>query len=67
MTKTADRISACFEATLYAGFSMSRRPGPLFGTPSIGAQQVEPWLAPMPPEAAQALFLEKFRAYDGGR
>ncbi len=66
MTKKADRISAYFEATLYAGFTRDEA-GPLFGAPEFDQRLVENWLAPMPPEAAQALFLEKFRSFDGDR
>jgi 5'-deoxynucleotidase YfbR-like HD superfamily hydrolase len=66
MTKKADRVSAYFEATLYAGFAEDEAQA-LFGAPEIDLRWVEAWLAPMPPEMAQALFLEKFHAYEGGR
>jgi 5'-deoxynucleotidase YfbR-like HD superfamily hydrolase len=65
MTKKADRISAFFEATLYAGFDKSEAEI-LFGAPGIDLRRVEAWLAPMPPEQAQGLFLEKFRAFEEG-
>jgi hypothetical protein len=65
MTKQADRISAFFEATLYAGFDKSEAEI-LFGAPGIELGRIEAWLAPMPPEQAQSLFLEKFRAYEKG-
>ncbi len=65
MTKQADRVSAFFEATLYAGFD-KREAETLFGAPEIELRRVENWLAPMPPEQAQALFLEKFRTYEKG-
>ena len=65
MTKQADRISAYFEATLYAGFDREEA-ARLFGAPDIDLRRVEEWLAPMPPETAQDLFLRQFRAFDGG-
>jgi uncharacterized protein len=65
MTKQADRISAYFEATLYAGFDREEA-ARLFGAPDIDLRRVEEWLAPMPPETAQELFLRQFRAFDGG-
>lgn len=64
MTKRADRISAYFEATLYAGFEAEEATR-LFGAPGIERGRVENLLAPMAPEQAQALFLRQFRAYDG--
>ncbi len=64
-TKRADRISAYFEATLFAGFDATEATR-LFGAPGIERGRVERLLAPMPPEQAQALFLRQFRAYDGG-
>ncbi len=65
MTKQADRISAFFEATLYAGFDKPEAEA-LFGAPDIALRRVEIFLAPMLPEQAQALFLEKFRTYERG-
>ncbi len=65
MTKQADRISAYFEATLYAGFDADEA-ARLFGDPDIDRRRVEKFLAPMPPEQAQALFLQHFQAFDGG-
>jgi 5'-deoxynucleotidase YfbR-like HD superfamily hydrolase len=64
MTKRADRISAYFEATLYAGFE-AKEALRLFGAPEIDGSRIEHLLAPMPPEAAQALFLKQFLALDG--
>ena len=46
MTKKADRISAFFEATLYAGFD-KHEAETLFGAPEIDRRRVENWLAPM--------------------
>jgi 5'-deoxynucleotidase YfbR-like HD superfamily hydrolase len=65
MTKQADRISAFFEATLYAGFD-KHEAATLFGAPEIDLRRVENFLAPMLPEQAQAQFLEKFRTYEKG-
>jgi uncharacterized protein len=65
LTKKADRISAYYEATLYAGFARVEAEA-LFGAPEIDARRIEAGLAPMLPEAAQALFLEKFRVYEEG-
>jgi 5'-deoxynucleotidase YfbR-like HD superfamily hydrolase len=65
MTKQADRISAYFEATLYAGFDADEA-ARLFGTPDIDPQRLENLLGPMPPERAQTLFLKRFHAFDGG-
>ena len=65
MTKKADRVSAFFEATLYAGFDKDEAET-LFGAPEIDLRRVETFLAPMLPEQAQALFLDKFRAYERG-
>jgi 5'-deoxynucleotidase YfbR-like HD superfamily hydrolase len=65
ITKQADRVSAFFEATLYAGFD-KHEAETLFGAPEIELRRVEKWLAPMLPEQAQALFLEKFRTYEKG-
>ncbi len=46
MTKRADRISAFFEATLYAGFDQHEAET-LFGAPEIELRRVEIFLAPM--------------------
>ena len=59
LTKRADRISAFFEATLYAGFDEAEA-RTLFGEPKIPPARVAPWFAPRAPEAAQAEFLQKF-------
>ncbi len=64
LTKRADRISAFFEATLYAGFDAEEATR-LFGAPGIERGRVENLLAPMSPEMAQELFLRRFRDYDG--
>jgi hypothetical protein len=66
LTKKADRISAYFEATLYAGFDADEA-ARLFGAPEIDSKLLETLLAPMPPDQAQALFLHRFQAFDGGR
>jgi 5'-deoxynucleotidase YfbR-like HD superfamily hydrolase len=65
LTKQADRISAYFEATLYAGFDADEA-ARLFGAPDIDPKHLDCLLAPMPPEQAQELFLRRFRAFDGG-
>jgi 5'-deoxynucleotidase YfbR-like HD superfamily hydrolase len=65
LTKQADRISAYFEATLYAGFD-AREAALLFGAPGVGPKPFEALLAPMAPEQAQALFLQRFQTFDGG-
>jgi 5'-deoxynucleotidase YfbR-like HD superfamily hydrolase len=59
LTKRADRISAYFEATLYAGFAEAEAK-PLFGEPNFALERVAPLFAPMQPQAAQAQFLQKF-------
>ena len=64
MTKRADRISAFYEATLYAGFGPDEAQS-LFGRPEVEQKRIELWLAPMKPEAAQALFLQKFAEFEG--
>ena len=66
MTKRADRISAFFEATLFAGFEADEAQK-LFGAPEVDLDSIAHLLAPMKPEEAQALFLAAFRACDGGR
>ncbi|WP_294535096.1 HD family hydrolase [uncultured Rhodoblastus sp.] len=66
LTKRADRISAYFEATLYAGFDADEA-ARLFGAPDIEPNRLKTLLAPMPPEAAQAIFLRRFQDFDGGR
>lgn len=65
LTKQADRISAYFEATLYAGFDAAEA-ALLFGAPNVGPKHFEALLAPMAPEQAQALFLRRFQTFDGG-
>jgi len=55
--KTADRVSAHFEAVCLAGFSKAEATS-LFGRPPAGLElRIEPWA----PAEAQARFLEKFR------
>jgi 5'-deoxynucleotidase YfbR-like HD superfamily hydrolase len=66
MTKRADRISAFFEATLFAGFEADEALK-LFGAPEVDLARINHLLAPMKPEQAQALFLQTFRDCDGGR
>jgi len=63
LTKKADRISAFFEATIYAGFESDEAKS-LFGAPAIGPEPLESLLAPMSPEQAQALFLERFKTFE---
>jgi 5'-deoxynucleotidase YfbR-like HD superfamily hydrolase len=65
LTKQADRISAYFEATLYAGFDADEA-ARLFGAPDLDPKHVEALLAPMPSEQAQALFLRSFQSFEGG-
>jgi 5'-deoxynucleotidase YfbR-like HD superfamily hydrolase len=65
LTKQADRISAFFEATLYAGFD-EQEAARLFGAPAVELRRVEDFLAPMAPEKAQGLFLSKFDTFLGG-
>jgi 5'-deoxynucleotidase YfbR-like HD superfamily hydrolase len=64
LTKRADRISAFFEATLYAGFEEGEA-RTLFGAPEFEFERVAPLFAPMTPEAAQAEFLKKFVEFEG--
>ena len=63
LTKKADRISAFFEATLYAGFETGEAMR-LFGAPDVDRRFFEDLLAPMDPEVAQALFLERFNVLE---
>jgi 5'-deoxynucleotidase YfbR-like HD superfamily hydrolase len=63
LTKKADRISAFFEATRYAGFEADEAKS-LFGAPDIAPEPLESLLAPMSSEQAQALFLDRFKAFD---
>jgi hypothetical protein len=65
LTKQADRVSAYFEATLYAGFGADEA-ALLFGAPCVDPRHFEALLAPMAPEQAQALFLQRFQTFDGG-
>ena len=65
LTKKADRISAFFEATRYAGFEADEAKS-LFGAPDIAPEPLEDLLAPMSSEQAQKLFLERFRAFERG-
>jgi 5'-deoxynucleotidase YfbR-like HD superfamily hydrolase len=66
LTKRADRISAFFEATLYAGFEDSEAKT-LFGAPDCTLDQVAHLFAPIAIETAQAQFMEKFAEFEGGR
>jgi 5'-deoxynucleotidase YfbR-like HD superfamily hydrolase len=66
MTKRADRISAFFEATLFAGFEADEA-AKLFGAPDVELSRINHLLAPMKPEEAQQLFLRQFQACEGGR
>jgi len=66
MTKRADRISAFYEATLFAGFDRIEA-AQLFGAPEIEMERIASLLDPMPPEAAQSLFLSRFHLLDGSR
>jgi 5'-deoxynucleotidase YfbR-like HD superfamily hydrolase len=65
LTKKADRISAFYEATLYAGFETDEA-RQLFGAPEVDPRFLEDLLAPMASEVAQALFLERFAALEKG-
>jgi len=64
ITKRADRISAYFEATLYAGFDVGEAKT-LFGAPNFAFERVAPLFAAVAPEAAQAAFLQKFAEIEG--
>ena len=55
LTKKADRISAFFEATLYAGFEADEAKT-LFGAPEIAPEPLEELLAPMSSDEAQKVF-----------
>jgi uncharacterized protein len=57
LIKSADRVSAYFEAVALAGFTAAEAAS-LFGRPP---KQVDFKLAPLPPADAQARFLERFR------
>jgi 5'-deoxynucleotidase YfbR-like HD superfamily hydrolase len=63
LTKRADRISAFFEATLYAGFDEAEAKT-LFGEPKLSQARVAPLFAPRAPEAAQSEFLQKFAEFE---
>jgi hypothetical protein len=63
LTKRADRLSAYFEATLYAGFTESEAK-PLFGEPDFPIERVAALFAPRAPETAQAEFLRKFAEFE---
>jgi uncharacterized protein len=65
LTKKADRISAFFEATIYAGFEAGEAKR-LFGAPEIDPLSVNALLAPMGSDEAQRLFLERFKAFERG-
>ncbi|PPQ29604.1 hydrolase [Rhodoblastus sphagnicola] len=64
LTKRADRISAYFEATLYAGFDEGEAKS-LFEQPDFAFERVAPLFAPRKPEAAHAEFLRKFAEIEG--
>jgi 5'-deoxynucleotidase YfbR-like HD superfamily hydrolase len=66
LAKKADIIAAWHEATTLAGFERAEA-DEIFGPPSIGGRSLATLLAPMPVGAAQALFLERFRALDAAR
>ncbi|PZU22340.1 MAG: hydrolase [Shinella sp.] len=63
--KKADTVSAFFEATELAGFTVeeARR---LFGVPRGFTRETLP-MAPLPPKEAQRLFLERFHALEAER
>jgi len=63
LTKRADRISAYFEATLYAGFEEGEAKT-LFEPPDFAFERVAPLFARQKPEAAQAEFLKKFAEFE---
>jgi 5'-deoxynucleotidase YfbR-like HD superfamily hydrolase len=63
VTKQADRISAFFEATIYAGFEADEAKS-LFGAPAIGPEPLESLLAPMSSQQAEDLFLQHFQNYE---
>jgi 5'-deoxynucleotidase YfbR-like HD superfamily hydrolase len=65
MTKRADRISAFFEATLFAGFEADEALK-LFGAPEIDLARISHLLAPMKPQDAQELFLRHFFDCEAG-
>ncbi len=65
LVKRADRASAFFEATLYAGFDRHEAQT-LFGQPEIDLKRVEPLFAPLAPQDAQKQFLTHFHRYDEG-
>lgn len=59
LTKKADRISAYYEAVLYAGFDLNEAKK-LFGAPAVAQAEIDELLAPMSIDAAQNLFLQRF-------
>ncbi len=63
LTKKADRISAFYEATLYAGFETDEAKR-LFGAPEVDSRFLEDLLLPMGSEEAQALFLQRFQVLE---
>jgi uncharacterized protein len=65
LTKKADRVSAFFEATRYAGFEADEAKN-LFGAPDMGPERFDDLLAPMSSEQAQTLFLERFKTLERG-
>lgn len=60
-TKDADKISAFLEATELADFDREEALT-FFGRPKPLPREVTDWLKPLPTEAAQARFLERFQA-----
>jgi 5'-deoxynucleotidase YfbR-like HD superfamily hydrolase len=66
LTKRADRLSAYFEATLYAGFEDAEA-RTLFGAPDCALDSVAHLFAPIAIETAQSQFMEKFAEFEGGR
>ncbi len=62
LTKKADRISAFFEATLYAGFETDEAQR-LFGAPEVSSRHFEDLLSPMSSDEAQSLFLDRFEVF----
>jgi 5'-deoxynucleotidase YfbR-like HD superfamily hydrolase len=59
LVKTADRIAAFFEATELAGFS-TEEARHFFGEPRPLPRSLPVDLTPLPADAAQALFLQRF-------
>ena len=62
--KAADRVSAYFEATALAGFSVAEA-RKLFGAPELALRDFALFLEPMRPADAEARFLARFAELDG--